>query len=476
MKPPLNPSKSPQKILDFEFQRSLMRIPDQNQAILHEPLENPTKPLKNPKNSEKPLKKAGKPLKNDLRYSRGLSWSHDSEVISRVFAQTSKNPEVFPTNPNEIAINLNEIPGIPHKTSEFSANPSTKAAIPSSFFEKLCKFLSCCRAAPRVSQSELRITINELRSRESYEVFAASLHKLSRESVRKLRFSGLKSRFLIQYWRELEFLIREFPEICAIKFEATRLELEHCEVLLYFLLNKVKKIESLSLNFNGFHEKSLEFLFCAGLKLTDFPRLSRFSLKNNATSPQLLVQLQEISKKRLNFRYKFDVKSKKFAFLRLILADCELDDRALKKLTHSLSENHGFREPKLLDFCVNAKITERGWQLFASKFVNSAAGLQKLAIAGCNLSEHALIKLSEAVESNKALRLRELDLSDNANFTYLGLAVFVRKVLRNAKTLEILKMVRCGLNEKLVKGLCDGLWLDDANFLEISKENRANFK
>lgn len=478
MKPPLNRSKTPQKVLDFEIQRSLMRIPEQNQPILQQNPENSGKPVKT---KEKPLKNPQKPAKNDLRYSRGLSWSHDSEVFSRAFANMSRNPDNFPANPNEIPVNLNEIAGIPHKTSEIPPKPSPPAPNPLTFREKLrdffenSRFFACFRGDRRLVRAELLITINELRSRESYEVFAESLKKLDRGSLKTVRFRGLKSRFLIQYWRELEFLIREFPEICALKFEATRLELEHCGPLLYFLLNKVKKIQTLSLNFNGLRDQSLEFLFCERLKLADFPRLASFSLKNNGSSAKLAAQLQELAVSRGNFRYKLRGKSKKYAFLRLWLDDCELDDRTLKKLTHALSESHGSREIKRLSFANNSRITERGWHLFSSKYVGCAAlGLRKLSVSGCNLSEHSLARLSDALQENSALGIQELDLSDNANFTYWGLAVFARKVLKRTKTLETLKMVRCGLNDQLVKGICDGLWLDDANFLEVSRENRGN--
>lgn len=453
MKPPLPPNKKDKSAtIDMEINANFIENNTKNLAV---PNDNQKKPKKNSKNKL-----------NDMRYSRGLSWSHDNEGF---YKNVNNQKPIITSNKMLISERVDQ-PKVEVEMVE-NENISKKK----SCFDKLKHFF---RGKALEKESELVIKIENLNTRENYDLFIEKLRSIDKKFIKKVRFVGLKDKFPIQQWKDIEFRIRDWP-LTELKFECTRLEVEHCKTLLYMLMNKAPMIEKLKFNYNGLTSETASLLFLEKVKLKDLINLKKLSIKNNPCIfhddqfyQKISNELSLKNKNCLGFVYKIgaEIKSKKINFCEIDFSENELDDKKLKKIVLGLEENHSYNDINSLNFSSNEKITENGWLLFAEKYLKNTLGLQILNLSNCNLNENSLIRICEGLSGNKALTIQTIDLSNNANISYKGLLFFARKVLLKSRSLEKLLMVRCGLTDHLIEGLVDGMLLDPSNIEIVSKQ------
>ena len=130
---------------------------------------------------------------------------------------------------------------------------------------------------------EFIITVEDLSCRSSYDKFIKRLKSVDKRYIRQLRIRNLKNKFAIQQWKEIELIIRGWS-LTSLNFEATRLDKEHCQTLLYFLKNHRRDIEltseSLSLSFlfrKTIHAYIKIWLSIRHLKTRQIPKPTRIS-------------------------------------------------------------------------------------------------------------------------------------------------------------------------------------------------------
>jgi len=449
-------------IPNIDFLSSIIKLeenpPDSKKNLALPETLNPQKTVK--KSQLKHLSSNKKPKNEDLRYSRGMSWSqsHDPEG----FYQLNKGMENFNNVINgEEAIKDNIV--------------AIKSQKEKSLWRKIKNFM--LNEGDLKRETELIVTINDLSSRSNYDLFIKKMKRIDKRYIRQLRFKNLKNKLLIQQWKEIELIIRDWP-LNSLKFEGTRLEKEHCRTLLYFLRNNHNHIENLTFNYNGLTSETLQFLFRDMLKLSDLNKLKRLSIKNNPYIYQNLSffqsfdeELKAKTKTSIGFLYKVDREliSKKFNFLSLDFSDNNLDDRKIKKIILGLQDNHSTNDIQAINLANNEKITENGWSLFTEKHLTTAMNLHSLNISHCNLDDNSFKRICEGITKNEALNLHTLDISDNVNISASGFLFFARKVLLRCLSLEILVMSNCGLNDFLIEGIVDGLLLTEENLEIISQ-------
>lgn len=436
----------------------------------------------------KPLLYHKKP-NEDLRYSRGMSWSQSHDALYKII----KDPNLQVLNNNI----TNKIPNLyidkmlvseqifqnPNKNLDkhpnFSQNLDKNQK--SSIWQRIKSFL--LKESSLSKESELIITINDLNSRANYDSFIQKLKSIDTRYIRQLRFKDLRNKFLIPQWKEIELLIRNWP-LNSLKFEGTRLDKEHCRTLLYFLMNNKATIQKISFNYNGLTQESLAFLFCERLHVSDLKGLKLLSIKNNPCIYQNQAfwhkfneELRTKTKNSLGFLYKVsqEIFSRKYQFLDINFSDCDLDDKKIKKIVLGLIENHSSLDISNLNLSNNEKIDENGWFLFTEKYLKSTIGLHTLNLSHCNLNDNSFKRLCEGIYKNEGLPLKTLNLSNNVNISPSGLLFFARKVLLKLKSLRSLLMVKCGLNDLLIEGLVNGLLLNEENIEIVSKRCNLSF-